>query len=153
MTSKPKPEGLAVGDKAPGFSLLDEHGTRVTLEGLKGKNVVLVFYPGDLTPGCTMQLCAIRDDWAKFREAGILVYGVNHADAASHQKFIDAYHYPFPLLIDTDKKVSEAYGALKKFFKAVVIKRSVVGIGPDGIVRFLKRGMPKDTEILKAFTK
>jgi peroxiredoxin Q/BCP len=96
-----------------------------------------------------MQLCAVRDDWSKFQSAGIAVFGVNHADAESHHKFIKHYTFPFPLLIDAGKKISALYGATKPLFKATVIKRSVVGIDKDGVIRFLKRGMPKDNDILK----
>ena len=142
---------LKVGDRAPAWHMKDEKGNVVKLSQLKGKQpVVLVFYPGDLTPGCTMQLCAIRDDWKKFRERKMAVYGVNHAGPDSHQAFIKKYTFPFPLLIDNGKKVSAKYGAIKPMFKAMVIKRSVIGIDKQGIIRYLKRGMPKDAEILKA---
>jgi peroxiredoxin Q/BCP len=147
--SSPKP--LAPGMKAPAFTLTDEKGRKVSLADFKGKkNVILVFYPGDMTSGCTMQLCAIRDDWQKFLKADTVVYGVNHADADSHQAFIKKYRFPFPLLIDTGKKVSARYGALRKYFKAIIIRRSVFGIGKDGNIFFLRRGMPKDSDILKA---
>jgi peroxiredoxin Q/BCP len=141
---------IAVGERAPNWSMKDQAGRTVKLSDFIGKqSVVLIFYPGDLTPGCTLQLCAIRDDWEKFRTLGIAVFGVNHADADSHQRFIDKHHFPFPLLIDKTKKTSAAYGAVKKFFKATVIKRSVVGIDKEGVIRYLKRGMPKDADILK----
>jgi peroxiredoxin Q/BCP len=148
--TKPVKE-LAVGMAAPAFTLRDEKGNSVALADFKGKkNVILVFYPGDMTPGCTMQLCAIRDDWKKFLAVDTVVFGMNHADAESHTAFSKKYHFPFPILIDTGKKISTKYGALKKFFKAVVIKRSVVGIGKDGKIFFLRRGMPKNADILKA---
>lgn len=151
MPTSKKP--LTHGMKAPAFTLKDESGKSVSLADFKGKkNVVLVFYPGDMTSGCTMQLCAIRDDWKKFTNADTVVFGVNHADADSHKAFIKKYRLPFPLLIDTGKKVSTRYGALKKFFKAIIIKRSVVGIGKDGIIFYLRRGMPKDSDILKAIS-
>jgi peroxiredoxin Q/BCP len=150
----PMPEKeLAVGKNAPDFSLADQAGKPVRLSDFRGKQaVVLIFYPGDMTPGCTLQLCAIRDDWQKFREAGIAVFGVNHADAASHARFAGKYRFPFPLLVDEGKAVSKKYGAMKKLFKANVIKRSVIGIGKDGVVRYVRRGMPRDAEILKAMT-
>jgi thioredoxin-dependent peroxiredoxin len=146
----PKPQ-LSVGMRAPQFRLMDESGHAVALRDFKGKkNVILVFYPGDMTPGCTMQLCAIRDDWKKFVSTDTALFGVNHADAESHKKFVKKYNLPLPLLIDPGKKVSARYGAIKTFFKAKVIKRSVVGIGKDGKIFFLRRGMPKDADILKA---
>ncbi|MDO8584264.1 MAG: peroxiredoxin [bacterium] len=145
---------LTVGMPAPDFTLKDQDENSVKLSSLKGKKaVVLIFYPGDMTPGCTMQLCAIRDDWQKFKEANIEVYGINHAEAVSHEKFIKKYSFPFPLLIDANKKVSALYGAVRPLFKAMIIKRSVVGIDKGGIIRYLKRGLPRNAEILKAMTK
>jgi peroxiredoxin Q/BCP len=136
------------------FTLKDAKGVTVALNDLLiTKPVLLFFYPGDMTPGCTMQLCAIRDEWEAFKKADVHVFGVNHASAESHTAFADAYHFPFPLLIDEGKKVSNQYGAIRKFFKTAVIKRTVVGIGKDGIIFFYKHGMPKDSEILKAVPK
>lgn len=143
--------GLNVGDKAPDFTLPDQDGKKVTLSDFKDKkNVVLIFYPGDMTPGCTMQLCAVRDDWSKFAKADAVVFGMNHGDEESHAAFIKKHTFPFPLLVDKDKKVATKYGALKKFFKATIIKRTVIVIGKDGKIAYLKAGMPKNTEILKA---
>ena len=142
---------LAVGMKAPALTLKTETGKSVSLTDFAGKkNVILVFYPGDMTSGCTMQLCAIRDDWKKFHGADTVVFGVNHADADSHKTFIKKYHFPFPLLIDTGKKVSKRYGALRKYFKAIIIKRSVFGIDKEGKIFFIRRGMPKNSDVLKA---
>ncbi len=139
---------------APDFALKTESGDLVRLSDFKNKQpVILFFYPGDMTPGCTMQLCAIRDDWQKFKDAHIAVFGVNHAEALSHQKFTKKHSLPFPLLIDAGKKVSAAYGALRTFFKVTIIKRSVIGIDAQGIVRYIKRGMPKNADILKAMQK
>jgi len=145
---------LKAGDKAPKFTLKTNQGQETNLTDLIGKHpVILIFYPGDMTPGCTIQLCNIRDDWAKFKQAKAMVFGVNHADAESHNRFADKYSFPFPLLIDKDKKVSKKYGAIKKIFTATVIKRTVVIIGKDGLIKFYRHGMPKDTELLKALTK
>jgi peroxiredoxin Q/BCP len=145
---------IKIGDKAPAFTLKTHDGKEVSLGDFAGKKpVVLVFYPGDMTPGCTIQLCNIRDDWSKFEQSGAAVFGVNHADAESHGRFSDKYHFPFPLLIDTDKKVSKKYGAIKKLFSATVIKRTVVAIDKNGIIKFYRAGMPKDTEILKSISK
>lgn len=145
---------LTTGSKAPAFSMRDEAGNTVTLKELLGSTpIVLIFYPGDMTPGCTMQLCAIRDDWEEFKQSGIQVFGINQADEISHQKFKEAYHFPFPLLIDTGKKTSIAYGALRKFFKTMIIKRTVVGIDPTGTIIYYRHGMPKNTDILKAIRK
>lgn len=142
---------LAVGDRAPLFTLPDQEGRKVSLAEFQGKkNVVLVFYPGDMTPGCTMQLCSIRDDWSKFAKRDAVVFGVNHAAADSHRAFVEKYRFPFPLLIDTGKRVSVAYGAVKSLFKVKVIRRTVVVVDTEGRVAYLRRGMPKDADILKA---
>jgi peroxiredoxin len=91
---------LSVGDKAPAFSLRDQDGNPVTLEDFKTrKNVVLVFYPGDNTPGCTKQLCAIRDRFELFADNDTVVFGINPQDPASHKKFIIKRSLPFPLLV------------------------------------------------------
>lgn len=144
----PKPEPL-LNQPAPEFSLLDQEGNRVTLKEYRGKNpVVLIFYPGDDTPGCTTQLCAIRDDWVEFQKYGVKVFGINHADAESHTKFWRHHGLKTPLLIDEGKRVSKLYGATKKFFKAEIINRTVVVIDSQGIIRYLVRGLPPNSEIL-----
>jgi peroxiredoxin Q/BCP len=149
-TAKP----LAIGDNAPSFTLKDERGREISLSDFKDKkNLVLIFYPGDMTPGCTMQLCAVRDDWSKFQKADTAVFGMNHGDADSHAAFSKKYSFPFPLLIDAGKKVSTRYGAIRLFFKTTIVRRTVVGIDKGGRIVYLKRGMPKDADILKAFQK
>lgn len=145
---------LKVGDKAPTFTLKTHKGKDVSLKDFKEKTpVVLIFYPGDMTPGCTIQLCNIRDNYPKFQELDAVVYGVNHADAKSHVKFVDKHQFSFPLLVDEHKKVSKKYGAVKKLFTATVIKRTVVVVDKEGKIAFYKHGMPKETEILKALNK
>ncbi len=141
---------LEVGDLAPDFRLKDHTGNTVHLGDFKEKTyVILIFYPGDMTPGCTMQLCAIRDDWSKFKRPDRVIFGINHGDTESHQAFIKKYTLPFPLLIDQDKKVSALYGALRTFFKVRIIRRTVVIIDPHGKIIYLKHGMPKNSDILK----
>lgn len=135
---------LAVGTPAPDFALPDDSGRVVTLSGLAGKRVVLVFYPGDDTPGCTKQLCQFRDDWSDAQKAGVQVFGVNPGNARSHGKFRQKYHLPFPLLVDQGQKVAELYHA-----NGIIVKRTVYGIGADGKIRFASRGMPSPAEVLK----
>ncbi|MBI4138567.1 peroxiredoxin [Candidatus Uhrbacteria bacterium] len=145
--------GLHVGDRAPQFTLPDQNGKKFRLSEARGKHpVVLVFYPGDMTPGCTVQLCALRDEMGKFHSRHALVFGVNHGDAASHERFIKKHALPFPLLVDKGKRVSEKYGATRRFFKTNIIRRSVVVIDADGRIAYLKRGMPKNSDILKTLT-
>lgn len=151
MAKAEKPPELKIGDQAPDFTLPDQDGKEIKLSSFRGaKNVVLVFYPGDMTPGCTMQLCAIRDDWSKFIQADTQVFGLNHGEADSHKSFIKAHSFPFPLLVDKEKKISAKYGAIKSIFGHKIIKRSVVGINKTGKIVFLKRGMPKDADVIKA---
>ena len=138
-----------MGAVAPDFTLSDSDGIKVRLSSFQGRQpVVLVFYPGDMTPGCTKQLCSIRDDYAGFQKLNAQVLGVNHADADSHNKFIKKYKFQFPILIDTGRKVSKMYGALKYMFGNESIKRSVVVIGIDGRIKKVWRGMPGDNEII-----
>ena len=102
---------LEVGAKAPAFKTVDQNGEKVSLGDLKGKYVVLYFYPKDDTSGCTKEACAFRDAFAEFRELDAEVLGVSVDDERSHKKFAEKYDLPFRLLVDTDKKIVEAYGA------------------------------------------
>ena len=139
---------LEVGDTAPDFSLMDENGKRVHLDEHRGKNnVVLIFYPGDKTPGCTKQFCAVRDQFELFTADDTVVFGVNPQDAESHKRFINKHNFPFPLLVDREKRVISAY-ACKGL---LMTKRTVYAINKDGIIVFAKRGTPTNEEILKAF--
>jgi peroxiredoxin Q/BCP len=136
---------LAVGTPAPDFSLPDEGGHMVKLSALRGKNVVLVWYPGDDTPGCTKQLCQFRDSWNQAASHNTVVYGVNPQSARKHEKFRDKFHFPFPLLVDDGQKVGELYHT-----NGWIVKRTVYLVGTDGKIRFARRGMPAPAEVLKA---
>lgn len=102
---------LKVGDKAPAFSLEADGGKRVALKDLKGRRVVLYFYPRDDTSGCTTEACEIRDSWQAVQATGAVVLGVSPDSVASHDKFKSKYRLPFTLLADPDHAVAEAYGA------------------------------------------
>jgi peroxiredoxin Q/BCP len=136
---------LAVGTPAPDFSLSDDSGSIVTLSALRGKRIVLVFYPADDTPGCTKQLCQFRDEWSDARAAGVQVFGVNPGQASSHVKFREKFKFPFPLLVDKGRKVAALYHA-----NGLVVKRTVYVIGADGQIKFSRRGMPPPAEVLAA---
>jgi peroxiredoxin Q/BCP len=136
---------LAVGTPAPDFSLPDDSGSVVTLSSLRGKRVVLVFYPADDTPGCTKQLCQFRDEWSDARKAGVQVFGVNPGSAGSHTRFRTKYKLPFPLLVDKGQNVAEMYHA-----NGIIIKRTVYLIGTDGKIAFAERGMPAPEKVLAA---
>jgi peroxiredoxin Q/BCP len=136
---------LAAGTPAPDFSLSDDSGSIATLSALRGKRVVLVFYPADDTPGCTKQLCEFRDEWSDARAAGVLVFGVNPGKASSHAKFREKFKFPFPLLVDKGRKVAALYHA-----NGLIVKRTVYLIGADGKIQFSRRGMPPPAEVLAA---
>lgn len=101
---------LSAGDKAPAFSLNDGEGRKVKLADFKGKKVVLYFYPRDMTPGCTKEACAFRDDISEFKKRDIVVLGVSTDDEKTHTKFTEKYELNFPLLADTGHEVADAYG-------------------------------------------
>ena len=127
------------GKAAPAFTLKDQNGEKVALKDLKGKDVVVYFYPKDDTPGCTKEACGFRDDYEAFEKLGVTVLGISPDDGESHVRFIDKYGLPFPLLCDPDKKVMEKYGAWgeKNMYgkKTMGVIRSTVWIGADGKVK------------------
>lgn len=137
---------LPAGSPAPDFTLPDQDGNLVTLNLLRGRNVVLVFYPADDTSVCTRQLCEFRDRWLLVQQKNTVVFGMNPAKAGSHKKFRDRYQFPFPILIDRGQKVGAAYRA-RGF---VVPRRTVYLIGPDGVIRYARRGKPEPEEVLAA---
>ncbi|MDX1979794.1 MAG: peroxiredoxin [Bryobacteraceae bacterium] len=138
-------EPLPVGTIAPDFSLPDESGHAVTLSALRGRNVVLIWYPGDDTALCRRQLCEFRDSWAAAEGRNIAVFGVNPFGEASHRKFRDKFQFPFPLLVDKGQKAGELYRT-----NGLWVKRTVYLIGPDGVIRYARRGKPSVSEVLAA---
>jgi peroxiredoxin Q/BCP len=102
---------LKIGDPAPDFALPSDSGDTVRLSDLRGKRVILYFYPADDTPGCTKQSCGFRDRYTAIEAQNAVVLGVSPDGVASHQKFRAKYDLPFPLLVDADHAVAEAYGA------------------------------------------
>jgi thioredoxin-dependent peroxiredoxin len=135
---------LKEGDLAPDFKASTNTGDEVSLAGFKGKDVVLYFYPKDDTPGCTKEACAFRDRFADFKKKGVVVLGVSVDPVKSHQKFVEKYRLPFPLLADHEKKIVNAYGVWgEKVFmgrKYMGTNRVTFWIGPD---RKIKRIWPK----------
>ena len=108
---------LKQGDKAPAFTTTDQDGKTVSLKDFKGKKVVLYFYPHDNTPTCTTEACNLRDNFSVLAEKGIIILGVSEDSAASHKKFEQKYSLPFPLLVDENHQLLDAYGVWneKKF--------------------------------------
>jgi len=129
---------LEIGDAAPDFSLSDTHGNRVQLSDLKGKRVVLYFYPRDSTPGCIKEACGFRDAYAEYQAQDAIVLGISTDDAKSHAKFVTKYGLPFPLLCDQGGKVAETYESygLKKFMgkEYLGISRNTFVVSADGTI-------------------
>ena len=109
---------LAIGNKAPQFSLLDENEKLHQLSDYLGKLVVIFFYPEDDTPGCTKEACNFRDDYSQYQDSGAILLGISPDDSRSHKKFQKKYNLPFTLLADKDHKICEEYGVWgpKKLF-------------------------------------
>jgi thioredoxin-dependent peroxiredoxin len=126
------------GSAAPDFELTADDGSTVRLTDMRGKPVVLYFYPKDDTPGCTAQACGIRDAWGEFERAGAVVLGVSPDDESSHVEFKEKYGLPFTLLADTEHRTAEEYGVwVEKNYAGntyMGVERSTFVIGPDGTV-------------------
>ncbi|TLS35689.1 thioredoxin-dependent thiol peroxidase [Pseudalkalibacillus caeni] len=127
---------VEVGQKAPDFSLKSNSGEEVSLADYKGKNVVLYFYPKDMTPGCTTEACDFRDSHESFSEQDTVILGVSPDPIERHKKFIEKHDLPFLLLADEDHEVAEKYGVwkLKKNFgkEYMGIERSTFIIDKEG---------------------
>lgn len=108
---------LKVGDKAPLFTAIDHNGKEISLIDYKGKNLAIYFYPKDNTPGCTVQACNLRDNYSVLLKNGIQILGVSADSLGSHQKFIDKFSLPFPLVADENHNVINLFGVWgpKKF--------------------------------------
>jgi len=126
------------GSPAPDFTLPSDEGGEVTLSALRGRKVVLYFYPKDDTPGCTIQACDFRDATPAFEKLDAVVLGVSADSVESHRKFKDKYGLTFPLLADEDHRVAEAYGVWKEKSmygrKFMGIERSTFLLDEDGVV-------------------
>jgi peroxiredoxin Q/BCP len=142
-----------VGDAAPDFTLSDADGTAWSLDGNRGKVVVLLFYPGDETPICTRQMCSVRDRWEDYAATGAEVVGISTDSVESHRKFAEHHDLPLRLLSDAKGEVAKLYGAQSLIPGKVA--RSVFVIDPKGIIRHrdvrpLGLFRPKDDETIEA---
>ena len=147
---------LKIGDNAPAINSVDQNGGAITLEQFKGKKVVLYFYPKDMTPGCTVQSCNLRDNYKVLLEKGYVVLGCSVDSPARHIKFIEKYDLPFSLISDESKEVVNAYGVwgLKKFMgkEYMGISRTTFVIDEKGMIEdIIEKVNTKEhtTQILK----
>jgi len=138
---------LPIGSKAPDFTLSSDSGKELKLSSSRGRNVVLVFYPGDETMICRKQLCEFRDAWPDLCGHNVVVFGINPQSAESHREFRTRNQFPFPLLVDEGQRVAALYHA-----DGGMVNRTVYLIGPDGLIRYARRGMPQPEEVLAAAT-
>jgi len=129
---------LNIGDKAPEINSINQDRELITLDQFKGKKVVLYFYPKDMTPGCTIQSCNLRDNYQAFLAQGYVVLGCSADSPEKHKKFIKKYELPFPLISSEDKGVLKAYGVWgpKKFMGRTYngITRTTFVINENGII-------------------
>lgn len=129
---------LAIGTKAPEFTLPDQNGEMKSLSDYKGQKVILYFYPKDMTSGCTKQACAFSELYPQFREKGAVVLGVSKDSVASHKRFEEKYGLPFVLLSDTERTVIGAYDVWKekKLYGKVSygVVRTTYLINEDGVI-------------------
>ncbi len=140
---------VEVGEQAPDFTLPDDSGTEVSLRDLRGRPVVLYFYPADDTPGCTRQACGVRDAWQAFSEAGAVVLGVSPDTVESHRAFREKYGLPFRLLADPGRTVIDRYDlwgtTVFKGQEYVGVVRSTVLVDPAGrVAEFWHRVAPDE---------
>ena len=149
---------LKEGEKAPAFSGNDQNGKRISLTGLKGKKIVLYFYPQDDTPTCTIQACNLRDNYALLQQNGFEVIGVSPDDEQSHLKFEKKFELPFTLIADPDHSIINAYGVWgeKNLYgrKYMGLHRTTFLIDEKGIIRkiYLKpRNKQHAEDIVKAW--
>jgi len=146
---------LKEGDPAPAIHVDDDQGKPFDLASLRGKNVVLYFYPKADTPGCTREACEFRDNSKKFTKADTVIVGVSPDKSAAQSKFKDKFDLPFTLLADTGHKVAEAYGTWveKSMYgrKYMGIERSTFVIGKDGKIRKIFRKVKPDGHAEQVF--
>lgn len=151
---------LTEGQKAPAFKGLDQDGNSISLAGLKGKNILLYFYPEDDTPTCTLQACNLRDNFGLLKQKGFTVVGISPDDVKKHKKFEEKFDLPFTLIADPEHAIIDKYGVWgeKQLYgrKYIGLHRTTFIIDKKGIIRkiFLKPKSKQHTEeILAAWEK
>jgi thioredoxin-dependent peroxiredoxin len=145
---------LTVGEQAPDFETVDDANHKVKLSDLRGRRVVLYFYPKDDTAGCTAQACGFRDNYAAVEEKNAVVLGVSPDDVASHQAFKNKHDLNFPLLVDPEHKIAEAYGVWgERSFQGrtyMGVNRSHFVIDEDGKLVDVQYGVRPTDSVEKA---
>ncbi len=141
---------LKIGDKIPEILGTDQNENEIKSSNFAGKKLALYFYPKDNTPGCTAQACSLRDGYADLKKAGYEIVGVSIDSEASHQKFIEKFSLPFPLIADTDKKLVEEFGVWqekKNYGKTYMgTVRTTFLIDEEGIIRHILEGRKVNTK-------
>jgi thioredoxin-dependent peroxiredoxin len=142
---------LEVGDTAPDFTAVNQKEEKIHLYDLlnQGKKVLLVFYPRDFTPGCTKQLCGIRDIYSEYEKLGVTILGVNPAEAKKHAEFIEHHKYQFDILVDKEKEIIDSFGVMGSLYGRPHIKRGVFLIGPDKKILYRFWGQQDNEKIIE----
>ncbi|HRG17698.1 MAG TPA: peroxiredoxin [Flavobacterium lutivivi] len=147
---------IAIGDKIPFFTALDNNGNIFDIKDYLGKQLVIYFYPKDDTPGCTAQACTFRDQYQDFKELGAEVIGISSDSVLSHQKFVSKFNLPFILLSDFDKKIRKAFGVSRDYL-GLIDGRTTYIVDKNGIVHYVfdstssKKHITEALAILKNF--
>jgi peroxiredoxin Q/BCP len=132
---------MNINDKAPEFTLQDENGKEISLKSLRGKTIVLYFYPRADTPGCTVEACEFRDTYKQMQKTGAVLLGISPDTPNAQKKFQDKFSLPFSLLADADRKVADSFGVLQEknmYGKKVMgIVRTTFIIGPEGKIQHI----------------
>ncbi len=127
---------IAIGNKIPFFTALDNNGNIFDIKDYLGKPLVIYFYPKDDTPGCTAQACSFRDQYEDFKELGAEVIGISSDSVLSHQKFVSKFNLPFILLSDFDKKIRKAFGVSRDYL-GLIEGRTTYVVDKNGIVQYI----------------
>ncbi len=146
---------LSIGDAAPDFRLTSDQNQPVSLQDLRGKKVILFFYPKDNTPGCTREACDFRDAMSRLTALNTAVYGISRDNVTKHQKFKEKYSLSFPLLVDENGDICQAYGVLDKkslFGNTFLgITRSTFLIDEKGVIRAIWRKVKVNGHVDQVF--